>query len=452
MAHSDLNATFTETIAIRPMQTNQSGLPPIQQRWIKIEFWLLILVSPLLLFPTVTYWGTTLSITLLVAIWIGSSHFYRIAIFSNLPFTFTLKLLICATVLAVLVSTDYDLTYRKAVGIFLGLCWLRIIARTAYLPHSNYYLWGPFTVFSGAIIGFGILTASFPTKIPALRPLILLLPQNNLLLPNSPTAGTHVNQLAGALTLVIPVTAAWLFSTKSVFRRIQRVIAPVILLLLSTIIVLTQSRTAYFAVTLSLLLGLVLYYLINAPLKIRIASAIASGTACILCVLLLLSVAPLLPAINPDTVTAIGYLDTIAFRQEIWYWAIEAIYDFPYTGTGLGTFRRVAQRIYPVAINLDYDGTHAHNIFLQVAVDIGVFGLISYCALLLATAFMAWSVAAESIEHKAMAIGLLCGIISVHIFGLSDALVLGSKPGILFWIELGMIGHLSIVARGITTT
>ena len=78
-------------------------------------------------------------------------------------------------------------------------------------------------------------------------------------------------------------------------------------------------------------------------------------------------------------------------RVEIWNRAQYAIADFPFTGTGLGTFREVVWLLYPLfTIPPGKDIAHAHNIFLQTALDLGLLGLVAYLALLLVAGTVCW--------------------------------------------------------------
>ncbi len=137
--------------------------------------------------------------------------------------------------------------------------------------------------------------------------------------------------------------------------------------------------------------------------------------------------------------TAVGNLGTITFRSEVWRWGILAVSDFPFTGTGLGSFRQVIHRFYPTTIAPTYDIAHAHNIFLQAALDVGLPGLVAYAALLLLAGYVGWQAARRSDYWRPVALGLLGGLIALHIFGLTDALALGAKPGLLFWWALGLL-------------
>jgi putative inorganic carbon (HCO3(-)) transporter len=142
---------------------------------------------------------------------------------------------------------------------------------------------------------------------------------------------------------------------------------------------------------------------------------------------------------EPPRETAIGTLTSLNFRREVWQWAIAGIKEFPFTGSGLGSFRRVVVRLYPINLPPDYDIAHAHNIFFQVALDVGLPGLIAYLALLMLAGTVAWQVARQDEALRPFALGLLAGLAGLHIYGLTDALAPGAKPGLLFWAALGLL-------------
>jgi len=126
-------------------------------------------------------------------------------------------------------------------------------------------------------------------------------------------------------------------------------------------------------------------------------------------------------------------------RVEIWSRALYAIQDFPFTGCGLGTFREVVWLLYPLfRIPPDQDIAHAHNIFLQVALDTGIPGLIAYLALLGIAGKLCWDTARRSVQLRPLALGLMASLIAFHTYGLADALAPGSKPGLIFWYILGL--------------
>jgi putative inorganic carbon (HCO3(-)) transporter len=112
------------------------------------------------------------------------------------------------------------------------------------------------------------------------------------------------------------------------------------------------------------------------------------------------------------------------------------ISDFPITGIGMNGFRRVMPVMYPALLTRpDVDVAHAHNHLLQVALDIGLPGLIAYLALWCGTAALLISV----YPNSRVISGLAAGMVAYFAFGTSDAIALGAKVGIFFWVALGII-------------
>ena len=77
-------------------------------------------------------------------------------------------------------------------------------------------------------------------------------------------------------------------------------------------------------------------------------------------------------------------------RREIWSRAIYMIQDFPFTGIGMGSFGEVADALYPFFSYSPGAILHAHNLFLQIAVDLGIPGLIAWLAILLVVIVLSW--------------------------------------------------------------
>jgi O-antigen ligase len=163
-------------------------------------------------------------------------------------------------------------------------------------------------------------------------------------------------------------------------------------------------------------------------------------------------------------------LYTLESRIEIWSRAVSAIRDFAFTGMGMNTFRLLVHRLYPLyTVALGRDIAHAHNLWLQAALDLGVPGLVAYAALWLGAAVMLagiWRAASESEAAgpaaktdggaagrgladlwpasfgHAIAAGLGGGLLSHFVYGLTDAVTLGAKPGVVWWLMLGLIAGL----------
>ena len=128
---------------------------------------------------------------------------------------------------------------------------------------------------------------------------------------------------------------------------------------------------------------------------------------------------------------------TLASRLEVWQRGVLMVQDFPFTGIGIGTYNNIAHALYPFFIaSPDEVVAHAHNNLLEVAVDLGIPGLIAFIALL--TGFAVCLVRAyralPDAVLRALIVGLGFGMLAHQTFGLTDAFILGTKPGVLLWI------------------
>ncbi len=136
----------------------------------------------------------------------------------------------------------------------------------------------------------------------------------------------------------------------------------------------------------------------------------------------------------------------IVLRLDIWSRALAMIRDMPYTGIGLNTFSILQSQFYPgFLLGLE---PHAHNLYLQTALDLGLPGLFAFLWILVAWFFTLrrnYRVATRW-EYRVLLLGLAAGIISYLAHGFLDAMMLGSKPGVAFWILLGIGAALPVVA------
>jgi putative inorganic carbon (hco3(-)) transporter len=134
-------------------------------------------------------------------------------------------------------------------------------------------------------------------------------------------------------------------------------------------------------------------------------------------------------------------------RIELWDRGILLIADFPLTGVGVNGFRQVVHSFYPLfSIAPDIDVAHGHNHLLQTALDLGLPGLIVYLALWLTCGgilFKTWRylVKRNRIEgiHYALVAGLSGSLLAGWIFGIFDAVALGSRPTFIWWLLLSLV-------------
>ncbi len=414
-----------------------------QHKFVWIEGALLFATAPFLIFPTFSDVATLIALCTLALIWLLPTLIKTCPFPPTTPFDILNILWGLTLIIAVLVTADPQLTLPKITGLLLGIALWRYL--TQILQTRRQLLLGGwiYGLFGVGFIFIGLLSIKLPVKVPFLNVLVAQLPSALVRLPEGNQVGTSANQLAGTLLFYLPLLISILISwrwRKSLGRGVGLLLMT---LLIAGILLLTQSRTGWLGAAGSGLL-LLLFWGTTLPRDDKRWSRIWITIVLSITVTLagLVTIGPeRLQSLwqDPAQETAIGSLGSTTFRVEVWRWAVAAVADFPFTGTGLGTFRQVVRRLYPLNVQPDYDIAHAHNIFLQTALDVGLPGLIIYLAILIIALVLGWQVAKADIQLRPYALGLMGCLTAVHIFGMADALALGSKTGLVFWIILGLL-------------
>ena len=249
----------------------------------------------------------------------------------------------------------------------------------------------------------------------------------------------HPNILAGALALLWPVAAAALLFGWRQLGLAARALAGLALAAMTLALVLTKSRGGLLAVFVALLVLCVLRWR-RGWLAILIAAA-AGGA-----VVWRVGAASLLGVLSATQ--SLGGLDG---RLEVWSRALYMLQDFPLTGIGQGTFKQVANAMYPFFLaGPGADIPHAHNLFLQVGVDLGLPGLIAWLAVFGLACVAAWQVyrraRTSSPPHPltsspylaALGAGLLASQVALAVHGTLDAATWGTRPAVLVWALWGL--------------
>ena len=137
-----------------------------------------------------------------------------------------------------------------------------------------------------------------------------------------------------------------------------------------------------------------------------------------------------------------GTLGGLDQREELWSRAWYMIQDFSFTGIGMGSFGVVTDLLYPLFLSPPGQLFHAHNLFLQVAVDLGVPGLIAYLFTLALITMMAVSAYLHLGKISPWLRGLAAGILASQLVlvahGMFDAVTWGMvRPALLIWAIWG---------------
>jgi len=128
----------------------------------------------------------------------------------------------------------------------------------------------------------------------------------------------------------------------------------------------------------------------------------------------------------------------IVLRLDIWSRAWAMLQDMPFTGIGLNTFPLIQSQFYTGY--LIGPEPHAHNLYLQTALDLGLPGLVAFIWFVTVWIVQVLRRLADepASGYRLLLIGALAGIVSYLAHGVMDAMMLGAKPGFVVWMLLGL--------------
>ncbi|MHB0856556.1 MAG: O-antigen ligase family protein [Anaerolineae bacterium] len=407
------------------------------------------LLAPVLWFPEVRPQATCLALALL-ALLVGVVGLAHRSLWAPTPFDPALALLAAMALVGILRSPVPALTLPKAASLLLGLVLLRALAERTGNPARH--LRTSLAVLAALAIGFaviGLLGGLRADKVPQFGALLARVPRFVQSLPGTQGGRVSLNQLGGALLYVLPVSLAVVCAP---LRHVDgdatpwslRLAALAVTLVLGSALVLTQSRSAWLGLVAGLLCLMGLRWAWGRWLLLALA---IGGLAWLLVAgqdfLREVVVQVLTARVGPQT--PFGRL-TLSGRITIWNQALAYIQASPWLGYGLGVYRAMGlDPAAPTATLLDAGLPHAHNAFLQVAFDLGLPGLVAYLALLLGAARTCWGALHLPAPHglrPTLAAGCLAALLAVHVYGLTDVVALGAKPGVLWWGLLGLVALL----------
>lgn len=403
----------------------------------------LLSAAPWLLFPDLLPAATAAALLALALVWLLGLALDRVAL-PRTPFNLAFVLLGVALGAGILVSADPIETLPKATGVVLGLAvWRFVVIAVGRRRHVALAVGLLLLI----CLGFSVTGVLSLRELPKIPTLTTANPFRGLSLPGLAQLSTHPNQLAALISFFLPLLVSLLAVPRPGPRRfVWRAALILVALLVVTILVLTQSRGGWIATIAGLLALAALWAAVLPPSRARRGLRLVVALSVLGALAMVVWIGPTTLWelwLNPPADTAVGTLRTLGVRRAIWPWAATAVSDFPFTGVGLGAFRQVVFRLYPLPPWPDYDLGHAHNIFLQTALDTGLPGLVAYLAILFVAAAVGWRVARRDPGFRAVSLGLLAGLAALHVFGLADALVLGAKPAVVFWFALGLLAAMN---------
>ena len=439
---------------------NRSGFADWSRRIIDKEWLILAMLLPVVLFPTSVTYVLLLAIPLL---WLIRKTSYRHFILAT-----PLDLSILGLLVMVLVNiyATHSITQSApriasllySIGVYYATAAASCRSQHRLAAGSILLVACGLVVVAVSIVGtrWGSGPLSPPAIIGAI-PLVRLFP--------AAPEGFNPNQVAGTLLWTVPLllvtVVAGLWMGERLLpgmgkrtRQLVVLLALVALIMTAGTLLLTQSRSALVGLTYAVLFMGLVARRFSWPIVIGGMLALTLVFAGLLLLLNGADGQPLLASLIDTELSAsrqVAPLADLQGRIEIWSRALYGIEDFPIAGMGIGAFRWVAPIIYPFTrIPLDLDIGHAHNLFLQVALDLGIPGLIAYIALWLGCGAMLWRTwrAAASSPQRVLVLGFAGALVGYFVYGLTDAVTIGAKPAFIFWLLLGLIaGQHELIRR-----
>ncbi|MBI4497702.1 MAG: O-antigen ligase family protein [Chloroflexi bacterium] len=398
-------------------------------RW---ELPLLAALSPALVFPGP--WSLAAA-ALILALW-GLRWRATGRLWARTPLDLPLALLLAATLVAYSVSPLPALSASKLWGILLGLAaYVSTVHWVRSGGHARAVGWALAALGAGiawlSLVGTDWEAAQLvrlPWLYDRLPRLIRGVPGSGL---PSPSDLFNPREVGGALALLLPLAAA-----RWPDRPWGRALLALAVGLIAAVLALTQTPSALVGAALGLWLMVVVQ---SRRWRLPLLVIAALGLSGLLALGWLGG--DRLLRFTPDDLGGQRRLGFgLVSRLEIWGRALQMAHDMPYTGIGLNTFPLVMDRFYS-GFSLGPE-PHAHSLFLHTAVDLGLPGLVALLWLL----GVAGVLAAGSLRRqpdpalRSAALGSGCGIVAYLVFGLLDTFTLGAKPGLAFWVMVGLLG------------
>ena len=229
------------------------------------------------------------------------------------------------------------------------------------------------------------------------------------------------NMLGEYLILLLPIVAAIFFGDRHLSTKPASLAAFAVGCLC---LIYTWARGAW----LGFLFAAVLFVLMWSR---RSVALIVAGV----CALPLL--VPYLPANIVSRFTSIGDLTDTSTNYRVYIWRGSARMAADYAWTGVGVGEQAFNRIYPYYSFAGIEkAPHAHNLFLQIFIELGIFGFVLFIVTLICFLQSGFSLAkcGEDKTVRLIGCGAMCGVLAALLQGMTDYIWYNYRVFFLFWI------------------
>lgn len=128
-----------------------------------------------------------------------------------------------------------------------------------------------------------------------------------------------------------------------------------------------------------------------------------------------------------------------SFRLNVYQSAVNMVKDNWLLGTGIGN--QNFREIYGLYMKTGFDALSAYNIFLEIAVESGIFALIAFLAFLitLMTKAIKFILNCQNLKSSVLVATALTSIIAISVHGLVDTIFFRPQVQFVFWTTVAFI-------------
>ena len=229
------------------------------------------------------------------------------------------------------------------------------------------------------------------------------------------------NVLGQYLVMVIPVAFAMMWSEKGAIKKLFYLAVTAVM---GACLIFTWSRAAWVGIMLAI--G---FYMV---MKDRRWAS--------LLVVALLVMPFVLPESIISRITSLGNMkdSSTAYRFSVWLSSLRMAKDYWLSGIGLGAgaFERVYQKY---ALNGAGFALHAHNFYIQLVVEMGVLGIVSFVALIISAYKKIISIKDKNSVNNNIALAMGGALVGYMFQGVAENLWYNYRMILLFFIYLGIL-------------
>jgi O-antigen ligase len=381
-------------------------------------------IAVMLLFAPISITGTQAGLGLALAG--GLLGWRKAAPLLRTPLDAPILALLGVTLLSALASGDPGTSLRRLAGswTFLALYvvagWLRDAERTERFlllllpPAVVFGAYGIVQNFTGVnLFGSGGAMHS------------LVLGERRVFLPRG--GFSHYQTYANVFFVIFCLSCGL---AASAARGRARALRVAVAAFLGVVVVFTFTR----GIWISLLAALaILSWILARRAALYLAAVAAVALAAIL----------LVPSSLRSRAHSMADLGTNAERLLLWETAWNMVRDRPILGVGVGNFRAAQDGYVREEVPQIMTRTHAHNIWLQTAVERGVLGMLALlwlaCALFAAAARALRRVPPPGRKERALAAGGIAAVAGFFIDGMVQNNLGDSQAALLLWIAAGVV-------------